>query len=334
VANALGAFFLWLAARGLPVSDLDDYLRQADPWHLARAFGAFVAVYSLSHAARVVRWYDLVRPVGEVDRGLVHRVCAVGLGAIVLLPLRLGELVRPVLLARRSSLPASALLATAVVERVVDGLVVTGVLFASLALTLGAKAPPWALATGGVAATLFLGVLTACVLAWWRRAWTLRLVDATFGRVSKKLGDALGGLLSSFLDGFQALARGRALGRFLGATGVYWGINLASMWGLARFGFGLEISPLEIGAVFGITAIGIMIPGGPGQAGTFEVFMVESLGLFLATSQPDVGVRVVAFVATIHILQFVVITTPAFLVMWFDPQTRGLTSMTSLDEEG
>ncbi len=332
VANVLGAIFLWIAARGLPISELDDYLARTDPWHLARVFAAFIAVYSLSHAARVVRWYDLVRPIGEVEKGLVHRVCIVGLGAIVLLPLRLGEFVRPVLLSRRSELPASSLLATAVVERVVDGLVVTGVLFASMALTMGTSAPTWALATGGAAATLFLGVLTACVLAWWRRDWTLAMVDATFGRASKKLGDALGGLLSSFLDGFEALARGRALGRFLGTTAVYWSINLTSMWGLARFGFGLDISPIQIGAVFGITSIGIMIPGGPGQAGTFEVFMVESLGLFMNIEDADIGVRVLAFVATIHVLQFIVITAPAFLTMWFDPRTRGMMSMTSLED--
>ncbi|MFU8805773.1 MAG: lysylphosphatidylglycerol synthase transmembrane domain-containing protein, partial [Bradymonadaceae bacterium] len=324
VANIIGAFFLWLTARTLPFGDVWAYLGQADLGHLLRWSLAFVAIYVVCHGSRVIRWYYLVRPLGPVEPGTVHRVCAVGFTAILLLPLRLGELVRPYLLARTSNLPMSGILGTAVVERVIDGLLITGLLFVTLATYRGDHATEFAMGAGILSAAIFVPALSMCLLAFWRRQWATVLVAQTLGRVHPQLADKVGGMLYAFIDGFRALLHARYLWRFLGLTVLYWGTNVLSMWVLARFGFGLEVGIWEMTTVLAILVIGIMIPAGPAMAGNFEYFMAQGLGLFVLLEIAEVGTLVALFAASVHILQFIVIVIPGFVVMWLDPRARHL----------
>ncbi len=323
-ASAIGLFFLWLAARGLPYEEVGPYLEQADLGHLALWSAVFLAVYAVCHYARVVRWDYLVRPLGEVDQRRVHRASAVGFTAILLLPLRLGELVRPALLARRTELTTSSLLATAVVERVIDGLFVTGLLFLTLTTYGGEQATGFARTTGWISAAIFIPALLICGLALWRREGTLRFVDALLRPISEAVADFAAELLDDFIDGFEALSDRGTLAGFLGVTGIYWAVNIVSLWLLARFGFGFEIGVWQAATVIAILVIGIMIPAGPALTGNFEFFLTEGLALFVAFEAAGAEVAVFAFAALVHILQFVVIVVPGFWVMWTDPAARHL----------
>lgn len=333
IANVIGGFFLWLSARALPLDDLAEYLKDADFGHLALWSGIFLAVYSMCHLSRVLRWNDLIQPLGEVNPWRVHRVCAVGFTAILLLPLRLGELVRPYLLSRQTSLPMASVLGTAVVERVIDGLLITGLLFVTLSTYSGEKAPGWVMSTGFLSAGIFIPALGMCALAYWRRSWALRLIELTIGRVLPGLAGKLAGMLDGFIDGFKALVQGRAMGRFMLLTLLYWGSNIVSMWLLARYGFGLDLELWEMATVLAILVIGIMIPAGPAMAGNFEFFVATGVGLFLAVELTDVGSRVMVFAATVHVLQFLVIVIPGMVLMWVDPESRNLIRLSAEAEE-
>ena len=332
-ANIIGGFFLWLAARELPFEEIVPYFQNADLGHLGVWCGVFVLVYIVCHGARVFRWYYLVEPLGEVDAGTVHRVCAVGFTAILLLPLRLGELVRPYLLSLRSKLPMSGILGTAVVERVIDGLLMTGLLFLTLFLYDGDRATAFARTTGVIAAAIFIPALVVCLLALWRRDWTLGVLRAIGNPISESLTEKATALLEDFIEGFRALVEARHMGRFLFMTVLYWTTNVVSLWVLARFGFGLEVGMWEMATVLPILVMGIMIPAGPALAGNFEYFMIKGMGLFLAIEATGVGTSVAVFAATVHVLQFVVIALPGFLIMWVDPEARHLIQLSRQAEE-
>ena len=322
VANLIGGFFLWITARELPLDQVKALAQTSDFGHIGMWSAVFILVYIVCHGARVVRWYQLVRPLAPVRPWRVHRVCAVGFTAILLLPLRLGELVRPYLLSRRTEVSMSALLGTAVVERVIDGLIMTGLLFLTLATYQGDKATGFAYGAGAIAALIFCGALTVCLLALWRKEWTAGVIRRIVSLVSEGLADKLTGLLTDFIDGLRGLIAAKSLTRFMGMTALYWGTNVASMWLLARFGFGLEVGPWDMATVLALLVIGIMIPAGPAMAGNFEFFMVRAMGLFVAME--IVGGQVAAFAALVHLLQFVVIVVPGVAVMWFDPESRHL----------
>jgi uncharacterized protein (TIRG00374 family) len=327
IANVIGVIFLWLAARELPVEQAWGYLADSDPVSLAMAFAVFLVVYAICHGSRIARWYNLVAPLGDIDRGIVTRVCIVGFTAILLLPLRLGEFVRPYLLARKTELPMSSVLGTAVVERVIDGLCVTGLLFATLATYEGAGRTETVRAAGLVSAAIFVPALSISLLAMWRREWTVSCVVRLGSLVSQPLAEKLAAMLDAFIVGLSSLRSGGNLAAFLAWTVVYWTTNVGSMWLLATMGFGLEVGPWEMATVMSVLVVGIMIPAGPAMAGNFEYFVVMGLALFVGLAAADSGARVGAFAATLHVLQFLVIVLPGFLVMWLDPDSRDLVAM-------
>lgn len=334
IASAVGTLFLYLAIRELDIASVQAFIRDSDTYAILGHTLVFCTLYSICHGARLVRWSYLVRPIDrEISLGQICRIGAVGFMAILVLPLRLGELVRPYLLSRESSVPMSAALGTAVVERILDGLIVTGLLFLTLqfyAPSLEADTARWARLLGLTSAAIFVPALLVCGLTLWRRDWTVRSVRA-LGVVLKieVITEKIASLLESFLEGFLALKSSSALGWFLLASAIYWGTNVCSMWYLARFGFGLDVMPGEMAAVLAILVIGIMIPAGPGMAGNFEFFLVKGLGFFVVVSTPEISGRVGAFAGWLHILQFVVILLPGMLAMAVDPRSRGLLRLVS-----
>jgi hypothetical protein len=237
-----------------------------------------------------------------------------------------------VLLSKRTGLPASAGLGTAVVERVVDGLIVTGVLFVTLSTYEGSE-PQTARALGVLSAMIFLPALAVCLLALWKQEWALELCRRCLGWIPGGIAGKVTGLLSAFIDGFGGLVSGRFLTRFLGFTFLYWVTNAMSIWVLARYGFGFDLSFWNAFGALAFLAVGIMIPGGPGKAGNFEYFMMQAMNMFLSSvDDSGLGVQMFAFAALLHILQFVVIVVPGLAVMWLDPDTRNLVRLASEKE--
>ena len=315
VAVVIGAFFFVLAVRTVSVDAVWDYLGEADWWQIGWGAVVFVGIYTICHLARVIRWYFLVRPLGEVDPATVHRVCAVGFTAILLLPLRLGELVRPVLLAGTSRLPTAGVLATVVVERIIDGLIITGLLFVGLWTYRGDASLELARAVGTIAAAIFVPALVMCVVAYRNRRLARRMVMATLGRIWEGAGERVATMLEQFAAGFGAMSRREDLVPFLGGTAVYWTANVISMWLLMRIGFDLDVAPWEAVTVMAVLVVGIMVPAGPAMAGNFEYFMAQGMALFVPIGDPTIEGQIGVFTALVHLLQIAVIVAPGVWIM-------------------
>jgi uncharacterized membrane protein YbhN (UPF0104 family) len=252
------------------------------------------------HAARVVRWVLQVQPLGETDRPMLFRVGVIGYAAIVLFPLRLGELVRPFLLARESrKVGFAAAMGTTVTERIVDGLVITALLFATI-LTAPIEPAPVLIAAGWASAAVFCSASVGLALFVWQRRIALGLLRATIGRVSPGLAHRLEGLMGAFVEGLRSLGTAGALIPFCLWTAVYWGTNALGIWWLAR-GFGLEL-PWHAGAgLLSVLVVGIMIPAGPGFLGNFQLFLGRGLELYLPSA--EIQVQGLAFALTMNVVQ-------------------------------
>ncbi len=305
---AIAAFFLWLCIDHL-VADATEEIGTS-LWTALKQSASMVSVgdlvlYSVIflgvHLARIYRWQYLVTPLGETDRKKIFRICAVGFTAIVVLPLRLGEMVRPYMLARESEhLTMSAALGTAVVERVIDGLLITGLLFVSIATYSGTQPTAFATTAGLLAAAIFLGASCVLLLGSTKHDWTVKLLTATVGRFSTRLNELIIGLVDSFLDGVRVLRREHVLLRFLVVTLIYWGLNGIGIAVLAR-AFGFDLGLWQAYGVLAILVVGIMIPAGPGFFGNFQFFLGKGLLLFVAANQ----VAVLAFGLTLNVIQLV-----------------------------
>jgi glycosyltransferase 2 family protein len=116
VTIALVAWFL----RQANISDVWREIRAAEPWALVLAFGMSIMTYVL----RTLRWQYLLRPIGVASFRNAFRTTVIGFAANAMLPARVGEVLRPYLLARREGLSAPSTFATIILERLLDLLTV------------------------------------------------------------------------------------------------------------------------------------------------------------------------------------------------------------------
>jgi glycosyltransferase 2 family protein len=280
---AVSLLFVWFSLRGKDLGEVWQQLRTANYLWLLAYFPLLLVI----HLVRTVRWGLLIEPLAHVPFRRLNAVSAVGFMALVILPLRLGEFARPYLIRTPGKVRATSAMASVVVERVLDGLMVA-MLLVILLLRVPLSGPniERVRAGGYTMFGFFLALLAFLVLAYWQHGMALRLARATIGRVSPAICERLCTLLDAFIGGLKALPSFSRLLGIVALTALYWGINAFGMGMLAR-AFDIHLSLVESCTVLGVLVIGVMLPAGPGMAGTFQFFC--QLGLSLFMPQTDVA---------------------------------------------
>jgi uncharacterized protein (TIRG00374 family) len=214
-----------------------------------------------------------------------------------LLPFRLGEVGRALLLGQKSGLAFWQVLPTILVERILDLSLAVGLLLATVPFVIGAaRAREVAAITGGV----MLAGLVVLDLVGRTPELVMRLygwVDARFGGrlpLLRRLGTRV---LPSFLEGLAVFKDGR---RFLLAVG--W-MLLNWILGAAQYVVTMQAffpgAPLLWGAfTLGIAAMGVAAPSSPGSLGVFEGSVVFALSLFGQDASTSL-----ALAFTLHLIQ-------------------------------
>ncbi len=244
---------------------------------IARALAAFslwallpaLLCEAVVQASKALKWTAILSGLKPVRYRNALSAVLVGAASTHLVPLRLDEVLRAALLARREGLPAAAVMGTVAIDRVVEVLV-AGVLLGVVAM--GPGLPPWMRAGAGV---LWLGfaVVVGGMLLFLKTesAWAGRL------RASKVPGlAAAAGLLSSLAVGLRSLPRARALvAVIVGAVGE-WGATIAFYaWMLRVFDVQADRT-LAVVMALGNT-IAYAVPNVPGAIGTFEALQTSIL---------------------------------------------------------
>ena len=304
---AIGALFVWLSARDWPMASLAGAIG-FEGGHLvvgdvaaSRVRGAapgfseaggwvmdlwwlfpYLAILTVIHVLRVIRWKPLVDPITNLDWTTHNRIGAVGFMAMFLMPLRLGELVRPFLVKRASGeTRTSEVLPTVVVERIVDGLVVVLILFVVLAeLPSNDPATMRVLQAGAYGSLgVFLAASALLVAAGWKHDWTVSALRHTIGVVLPGPTTKVIELVDAFLGGLRALPSPVAFANFVILTLVYWLINGIGVWAMAR-AFYLPVDLVGAYAMMSCVVVGMMIPNSPGNVGSFWYFLLLPLPLY------------------------------------------------------
>jgi uncharacterized protein (TIRG00374 family) len=260
--------------------------RQLD-WHAFWPYlAAYVGLLAVTHFCRAWRWNNLLEPIGvRLGGARLLAISSVGFMAILALPARLGEFVRPALIRQKGKVSASAALGTVAVERSVDGLLVSVLVFGALFERRGPDAPDWMMPTAWAALAVFsaAALFLVCALRWPERAVRTAVAMTLIGRFAPRIATKLEEKLHSMIRGFLVLKDARNFLRFLAWSVLYWGTNGLSLWVLAR-GFGLDMPVVAAFAVMGLVAVGITLPNSPGLTGQYQWFAGLGLGLYLAPS--------------------------------------------------
>lgn len=272
----------------------------------------FLGLQVIVHVCRSLRWNHLLAPLGvKVPAGPLLAISSVGFMAILALPARLGEFVRPGLL-RRRGISASSALGTVAVERIVDGLMISLFVFGAFFAIRGEHAPGWMMPTAYLALGIFAAALVFLVFAMWRPVGTVRfcLKMSLLPRLAPRIAAVIEDKALAMIRGFAVLKDVKNLVAFTAWSLVYWVANGLGVWILAR-GFQLDLSMMGGLATMGLVAVGISLPNSPGLVGQFQWFTLLGLSLYLgpnvmceqgATCSP-LHAQALAFAIANHLLQ-------------------------------
>lgn len=315
VSLAVAVAAWWLVLRDASVADMLAALRGLSlPW-LAVALASMLALVGL----RLLRWTLLVRAIEPLPAGRVARIGAVGLMAIDLLPVRLGELVRPALLDRREGLHFGAGIASVVMERLLDVAALLVVLVVALA-TARLPADPvtvagWTvdLEAGRSVLAVVMGVLLVpLVLA----AGAGDRLASIVGLVTRPLPSGVRALAVRLADSFAQA--GRRIGRpsivavAAGLSLLAWTASVVVTWGLVQ-AFGLDLGPAEAAVVMLFVAVALLLPAPAGGLGVFEAGATVGLSLYAVQASTAATVAI-----GLHATHVGVITAVGLVALWWE----------------
>lgn len=262
--------FLYFALRGLQLEEAWQAVKNARYlWILPG-----IAVYFIGVYVRAWRWHYLLRPLKKIPTPTMFPIVTIGYMGNNIFPARAGEVLRAVILKDREDVPVSASLATVIVERIFDGVVMLGFVFLNLGelgqLTSdsGFVGNIQQLALWGAVA--FIGALLAFMLAAMFPQVSERLLQWVTehfipARLRKKTSDILG----RFLRGLESLRSPQEALMVLLTTVLIWLLETGKYW-FVMHAFSFEVSFFALMLMNGIVNLATTLPSAPGYIGTFD----------------------------------------------------------------
>lgn len=302
--------FLWLIFRSIPIKDILAVVRRAEAVWLLAGLGFFI----LGYASRIWRWRLML---ASYNAALGWGRCSVPFMASIaannVLPFRAGDVLRGVAFSGWLGVPTARVLATLLVERLLDMLcliialaVVLG-LFSSggagIQALFGWSAWFFALAAGAIALILlFPRVFEPPVL------WLVRAPGRRAGKFSHQLEVQV-------QDVFQTLSALATRARM--ATMIFWSFLAWTFEACVFYATARALpdiaAPVAAWVAMPVGTLSTMLPSTPGYIGTFHYFVMKTAELL---GNPEVAA--VAFALLVHLMLYIPATLwgGASVVYW------------------
>lgn len=308
----LTAGLLALFVRDMDLGEAWRAILNAHPGWLLAALGSTMTTYLL----RAWRWRWILRPLGPTRFRTAFRTTIIGFTASFLLPGRVGELLRPYLLARQEHLNPAAAMATIIVERLFD-LCTVLVLFAFAILVAG-QAVPREIQMAGLAGAgaAVAGMAVLFVIAGHPERlgrWAGRLT----GWLPARIASVADHLVRTFVDGLRVMRSPMDLVWSLFWSVPLWlSIALGILW--TSWAFGLTMSFPGSFLVVGYLTVGVAVPT-PGAAGGFHYFYKLAATQLFDAPESVAGAAAIV----LHLVTFLPVALLGLLYMWQDGLTFG-----------
>lgn len=260
----ISALFIWFALGGLRLEDVWANVRSANYFWLLPSVGTyFVAVW-----ARTWRWDYMLRPLKRISLRALFPVVVIGYMGNNIYPFRAGELLRSYVLRRREEVPLAGSLATVIVERVFDGLVMLVFVFAALPF---APLPSDDLRVMVIIAS---GAFFGALVLFFALATAPDTVMGLTRRVTDRFlpsrpGDALLDFAGRFMAGLESLRSFRNVIMIFFTSLVIWLLETVKYWFIMQ-AFDFQVSFFALMLMNGIVNLATTMPSAPGYIGTFD----------------------------------------------------------------
>jgi len=269
----ISAGFLWIALGSLKLADVWSAMKTANYWWLLPG----IAIYFVAVWARAWRWHYLLRPLKSISTPSMFPIVAIGYMGNNIYPARAGEVLRAYVLRRKQGVPVSASLATIVIERIFDGVVMLMFVFVNLnGLARLTHASGFAGSIQSVAlfGTLaFFAALAVFLLAAMFPHQSLGLSQRLAASlIPEKFRGKLTRLLVSFWSGLESLRSPRSILMVFLTSVVIWLLETGKYWFVMHaFDFtGYTGGFFGLMLMNGIVNLATTLPAAPGYVGTFD----------------------------------------------------------------
>jgi uncharacterized protein (TIRG00374 family) len=278
----ISVLFLWWALGKLHLGDVWLALQDAQyVWLLPG-----VAVYFFAVWARAWRWHYLLRPLKRIPTRTMFPIVAIGYMGNNIYPARAGELLRAYVLRRREGISISASLATIIIERAFDGLVMLAFVFLNLPELTGLTGESGFLGSirslaliGAVA--FILAVLIFLLMAIFPHR-SIRILQSGIDRfLPRRFRASSQSLLERFHEGLASLRSPKDVFMVLVTSVVIWLFETCKYW-FVMHAFNFNVSFFALMLMNGIVNLATTIPSAPGYVGTFDapgIAVLEAYGV-------------------------------------------------------
>ena len=293
----ISVLFIWLALRGLKLEEFWDSVKQANYIWLIPGIG----VYFVGVWVRAWRWHYLLGPIKKIPTKNMFPITTIGYMGNNIYPARAGEVLRAVILRRKEGVSVSASLATIIVERIFDGVVMLAFVFVNLPEL--AKLTSASGFVGNIQQVALIG--TGVFLS----ALAIFLLAAMFPHRTAKVGlwgierftpkplhGKIIGIMNKFLDGLASLRSPFNVLMVFFTSVIIWLLETGKYW-FVMHAFDFSVSFFALMLMNGIVNLATTIPSAPGYTGTFDAPGIAVLTAYGVEHSIAVGYTLVLHVA-------------------------------------
>jgi uncharacterized membrane protein YbhN (UPF0104 family) len=310
IVAALTLTLLWWFFHSVPLGEVWAAIRRARLGFVAAA----VLVTLLTYLLRAWRWQVLLLPIGHARFRNAFRTTVIGFTATFVLPGRIGEVLRPYLLARAEGFNAASAFATVVIERVLD-LITVLTLFAVFLLGRSVAVGPDVMWGGAVAAGASLGGLVALIIGARHPAELASWAGRLASRLPGRLAGVAGRTVHTFVDGLAVMRRPAVLLAACGLSVPLWLSIALGVWLTSR-AFDLTFRFDGSFLIIMFLVVGVAAPT-PAGVGTFHwMYRLAVTTFFGAPVDTAVAAAIV-----LHAVSFIPVSLLGFVFLAQDGLT-------------
>lgn len=328
VGVAVSAVALYLAFRNVPLSDLFKYLASINYYWVIPS----VALALFSFVMRVFRWQIILASAQRISFWRAFNPLMIGFMVNCILPGRVGEVARPVILRKQDNYPVSTGLATVATERIFDMSLLI-VLFATVLATVKIN-PQLSISFGSyrlnretleiissgmlkLSVVLLFGIILLSIER------TRNIINSLIlkfpvlffflspdgkAKIHRVICLPLIKILENFAEGFSLIRYPKKVIACIVLSFMVWYLAALSIYIMALGCPGIDLSFLEITAVMIIICFFIALPSVPGFWGLWEAGGVFALSLFGVSANDAAG-----FTLANHAIQMIPVILIGFI---------------------
>jgi uncharacterized protein (TIRG00374 family) len=299
---AISIVFLYWAFSQLDWVEFWAAIQTANYWWLLPG----VVIYFVALWIRAWRWHYLLGPVKKIPTRTMFPITTIGYMGNNVYPARAGEVLRAVLLKRKEGVPVSASLATIIVERIFDGVVMLAFIFVNLP-ELANLAESDSGFAGDLQTLAIWGVGIFAI------ALGTFLLAAMFPQLTAKIGlwfiyrflphgihVKVIGIMNKFLDGLISLRSPFNVLMIFFTSVIIWLLETVKYWFVMHAFTPADFSQVNFFALMllnGVVNLATTIPSAPGYVGTWEKVTEGVLVAYNVPKAVALGYAVVLHIA-------------------------------------